>query len=333
MNNSMRYKLGIIGVGGLSGNRILPALASSEDFEVSCIYDIDPKRVEYIARTFSISNPVSSPDKVFNEHLDAVYIATPNSYHVPYAIQALKHGMAVLVEKPCATTLESAESLLLAAKQSGRPVMVAYMSKWNRYNQAALRFIREGRIGKLRTMTADFGCFYMDMNAWRMRRSESGPGALADLGIYPVTTALDIYDAMPVSCSAQAFPAGDPISGDLFISGRVDFSEGRWLQITASFASSACGYTLIGTSGIIHVGASWSQNGKGEIVVCTKQGAEAIVQEEVNPYEEEFRCLKACLDGQPVPKGMSIERGVQDFKVIDALDRSAAQMGAKIMII
>ena len=333
MNKSTRYNLGIIGVGGLAERRILPALASSEDFEVSCIFDIDPKRLEYIAGAFSIPKQVSSPDRFFSEHLDAVYIATPNYAHVPYAIEALKHDMAVLIEKPCAISSTSAEELLQAAKRAKRPALVAYMSKLNRYNQAVLGFVREKRIGKLLAMTASYGFCYNDMNAWRMHRDKSGPGALADIGVYAITTALDLFDEMPVSCSAQAFPAGNPVFGDRFLSGRIEFSGGRWLQVTASFVSPSHGYTLVGTSGVIHAEQTWGQDGKGEITICTEQGLEKIVSEEVNPYEEEFRCLKECLDGHPVPGNMSIERGAQDVKVMEALDRSAAQMGKETMIL
>ena len=332
MNKSARYKLGVIGVGGLAERRILPALASSEDFEVSCIYDADCKRLEQIARSFSIPKAASSPNEFYKERCDAVYIATPNYMHVPYAVQALEHGMAVLVEKPCADTLEAAESLLQVAVKAGRPALVAYMSKWNRYNQTALRLVREKRIGELRTMTASFGFPYGDMNTWRMRREKSGMGAMADLGIYPVTTALDLFDKMPLSCSAQAFPAGNPVFGDRFLSGRIEFSGGRWLQVTASFVNPSHEYTLLGTSGVIHVERTWGQDGKGDITICTEQGLEKVVSEEVNPYEEEFRCLKECLDGHPVPGNMSIERGVQDIKVMEALDKSAAQMGKKISI-
>jgi hypothetical protein len=71
---------------------------------------------------------------------------------------------------------------------------------------------------------------------------------------------------MPVSCTATAYPAGNAEFGDEFLSGRLNFSDGRWMQISTSFLSDTCGYTMVGSKGAIHVEGSWAQSGEGEII-------------------------------------------------------------------
>lgn len=331
MNQKKRYRLGIIGIGVIAETQMLPAVAAVDGYDIIGAYDASRERLEYISKTYSIPG-ASSLDELFAKKCDAVYIATPNCDHVPLAVEALRNNVAVLLEKPCADTLEAAERLAGEAVQSSRPLLIAYMHKWNRHNQKAKQLVLEGRIGELRSFSASFGFFNDDQNIWRLFRKMSGPGALADLGIYPISTALDIFGEMPVSCSATAYPAGSSEYGDEFLSGRLSFSDGRWMHIATSFLSDSCGYTMIGTKGAIHVEGSWAQSGEGEIILCTGRDVEVIKEEVVNPYEQELICLKNCLDGMPVPSFMSVESAVKDISVMSSLDSSAARNGEDVKI-
>jgi predicted dehydrogenase len=224
---------------------------------------------------------------------------------------------------------------LKAAEKYDRPLLVAYMHKWNHYNQKARQLVKDKRIGELCSISAHFGFLNMNLDKWRLFREKSGPGALGDLGIYAISTAMDIFEEMPVSCSAKAYPAGSDEYGDKFLCGRVNFSNGRWLQIDTSFlqVQESCGYTIIGTEGAIHVEGSWFQSGDGDIALCKGNNIELLSEEVVNPYEQELICFKECLDGKPVPSIMSIETAYKDIKVMGALDKSAALMGKEVAII
>jgi len=333
----MSYKIGVVGVGKIVKNRALPELTTLKDFEVTCIYDTDAEQLSHIKDIFNIPKSVSTVDEFFNQPLDAIYVATPHCAHEEYVVRALEKGISVIVEKPCADNLKSAEKMLEASRKSKSVAMVAYMSKWNRTNQRVLELIGKNRIGKLLTMTASFGFFRpLKEKDWRTYRKDGGPGVLADLGIYIITTALDFFGETPVACQANGFPTRGSIFGEKFISGKVDFTKSRWLLLEASWVNPTtkhC-YTLLGDKGVIHIEGSWAQNGVGDITICTQEeGTQKIFEREINPYREEFNCLKKCLDGSPVPHWMSIERAVQDIKVMDALERSAAEMGKEIKII
>ena len=63
--------------------------------------------------------------------LDAVVIAAPTTAHVPLALAAIERGMAVLVEKPLAATVDEAMRIVVAARAAGVPVQVGHVERFN----------------------------------------------------------------------------------------------------------------------------------------------------------------------------------------------------------
>jgi predicted dehydrogenase len=328
---SKEMRLGLVGPGHLTETRVLPALREIPEYQLVGALASSPERTALFADAHGLA-AADSIGGLAAMGCDAVYIATPNVLHAAQAIEALACGMAVLVEKPCADSLAGALELAEACRRTGGVLLVAYMSKWNRHNILASELIRSGRIGELRAFSGSFGFFLADPQGWRLRRDKSGPGALADLGIYEITTALDLFGEMPLSCSGVAYPAGDPVWGDRFFSGRLRFSDGRFAQISASFLSPSCSYTLTGHTGALHVAESWRQNGDAQVVLFADGQPEKLTAEVINPYEAEFRCLLDCLNGQAVPQNLSVRCAVRDMAVLDALDRSAAAGGQEILL-
>jgi len=144
----------------------------------------------------------------------------------PRAIEALSRGLAVLIEKPLADTLAAAGEILQAVHKARRPAMVGYMCKRNVYNQMVLKLVREGRIGRLMSMTVKHCFIAGQREGWRFTRAASGFGILSDTGIYPVMTAYELFAQEPVSVSAFAYPAGDGQWACQYISGTVTFPQG-----------------------------------------------------------------------------------------------------------
>jgi predicted dehydrogenase len=91
--------------------------------------------------------------------LDAVkpqgaIVATPNLLHTPCAVDCLERGVAALVEKPIAHTLESARELVAAQQRTGVPVLVGHHRRHNPINQRAKAIVASGRLGKIVSVTA-----------------------------------------------------------------------------------------------------------------------------------------------------------------------------------
>ena len=129
---------------------------------------------------------------VADPEVDIVYVASPHSHHLAHATLALEAGKHVLIEK--AVTLDADEAIALRdlAASHGLLVMEAM---WTRYLPHMVR-IREivaaGTLGEVRTVIADHTQRISDDPAHRLNALELGGGALLDLGIYPVSFAVDI---------------------------------------------------------------------------------------------------------------------------------------------
>jgi predicted dehydrogenase len=82
--------------------------------------------------------------------VDLVDLCVPNDLHSRLAIQALRAGKPVLVEKPIALTLEEADSMVAAAREAGQSLMVAHVLPFLPEFAFALEAVQSGRYGRLR---------------------------------------------------------------------------------------------------------------------------------------------------------------------------------------
>jgi predicted dehydrogenase len=87
-----------------------------------------------------------------NPAVDAVYIATPPNSHASYAIEAMRAGKPVYVEKPMAKSYAECKEMLQVSKETGIPIYVAYYRRSLPAFLKAKELITDGVIGKLLTV-------------------------------------------------------------------------------------------------------------------------------------------------------------------------------------
>ncbi|HVG35171.1 MAG TPA: Gfo/Idh/MocA family oxidoreductase [Pyrinomonadaceae bacterium] len=108
-----KIKIGIIGAGYIAGVHA-SVLARDERVGITSVYDVDDARAEQLARTTGAQVAPSSDDLI--AACDAVYITTPNTQHTGLAVAAARAGKHVFCEKPMATNLDDAQTVLDAAR-------------------------------------------------------------------------------------------------------------------------------------------------------------------------------------------------------------------------
>jgi len=323
------YRIGIIGAGFLTRHALIDALRAMPDGELAAVLDPRREALDTIAPHCPGALLTTVEDEFFAAGLDAVHVATPNHLHEDHACQAMDRGLAVLVDKPLAHTVESAERIVARANRAGTPAFVGYMSKHNVYNAEARRLVAAGAIGTPLTMVAARLGWRKD--DWRSRPQHSGLGCLTDLGIYPVTTAVDLFDAVPVRCQASAWPVGDPRRTDVYAQATLWFDEHRYLhfETAATFheqpaSAEVATYTVVGDAGIIQVSGAWQMDGLGRLEFCDDNGWHRPELVPVDPYLAQYRLLAACSAGTAaVPPQISLERGVRDLELLYTVADSA----------
>ena len=145
-----RLRVGVIGVGHL-GRHHARILSSLDGARLTATVDPVFERAEEAAKP-SGATPLRDFRDLFGE-VDAVSVAVPTELHHDVAMPFLERGVAVLVEKPMARTLEEADAMIAAAKASGTTLAVGHTERYNPAVAAVMpmvtspRFIEVHRLG------------------------------------------------------------------------------------------------------------------------------------------------------------------------------------------
>lgn len=126
--NPQPIRIGVIGVGNM-GQHHTRVLSLIKDIELVGIADINVERGLDIASKYRIRFFESYQDLL--PHVDAVCIAVPTRLHHPVGIECLQAGVHVLIEKPIASSIDEAESLVNAAAESKSILQVGHIERFN----------------------------------------------------------------------------------------------------------------------------------------------------------------------------------------------------------
>lgn len=141
-----RLKIGIVGAGGIATDRHIPTFQLFHEVVVSHIYDIDAEKAKIVATKFGIEHVCDRYEEMLDA-VDAVVITTPNKFHAPYTVQALKHDVHVMCEKPMALTSEECDAMVEAEARSESILHIAYHYRFMKEAIAAKQIIDQGVIG------------------------------------------------------------------------------------------------------------------------------------------------------------------------------------------
>lgn len=182
MTTTPREKILIIGTGSI-GERHLRCFLTTERADV-CFCEPNDTQRQLIAEKYPAPAYASIEQAVAAEQPTAAVICTPAQTHLPIASQLLRHGMALLIEKPLALSVPEAENFLALSEAHNRPVLVAYVGHQHLPLIAAREALAGGKYGKVRhvvvTQGQNFPTFRPAYREIYYARHESGGGAIQD---------------------------------------------------------------------------------------------------------------------------------------------------------
>jgi len=138
----MSLRVAVIGVGHL-GRHHVRLLAGLEGVDVVGVVDVQRDRADAVATEYGV-RVVASPAALIG-NVDAVVIATPTVTHTAMAMPFVEAGAAVLIEKPIAESVESADRLLAVAARTGATIACGHTERFNPAVDAAAPFITHPR--------------------------------------------------------------------------------------------------------------------------------------------------------------------------------------------
>ena len=178
-----KIKWGVIGSGGIARKRTIPeGIMNADNANLIAVYDINTEANAEVAGEFN-ARAAGSIDELLAADIDAVYIATPANLHHEQVLACARAGKHVLCEKPLGMHPWEAENMDAECKKAGVLLGTAFMIRFHSQHQAALRLIKEGKLGTLTYGRAQMSCWYPPIEgAWRQDPSTGGGGSLMDMG-------------------------------------------------------------------------------------------------------------------------------------------------------
>ncbi|MEK7404238.1 MAG: Gfo/Idh/MocA family oxidoreductase [Acidobacteriota bacterium] len=163
---SDRINIGFIGNGTRGGDGLIKMFLPLPDAQ--CVATCDcfkdrrerwAKRIEdsYAERSGQGSFRGCAPFSDFREllerkEIDAVAIATPDHWHVPAAMAAIRAGKDLYLEKPLGLSINQGKALRAAIRKSGRVFQYGTQQRSSRHIRYGCELVRNGRIGKVHTV-------------------------------------------------------------------------------------------------------------------------------------------------------------------------------------
>ncbi|CAM4410347.1 Gfo/Idh/MocA family protein [Paenibacillus tarimensis] len=210
---SSTIRLGIIGAGAI-GNVHMEVFGRIPDVTLASVTDAYLPLAEQRAKEHTIPVIHQSPQHMLEDpEIDAVVVAVPNKHHAPLAIEALRQGKHVLLEKPMANSADSAREILEAKEQSGRILMLGHQMRWTGLSRALKQHIDKGGLGRIYNAKAGWmrKKGIPGWGSWFTRMNEAGGGPLIDIGVHMLDLALYLMgNPKPVSVYGTTYAEFGP---------------------------------------------------------------------------------------------------------------------------
>lgn len=262
-----RYRVGIVGCGGIAKQKHFPALSRIDDVDMVAFCDIIPERAAAAAAEYGVAGATcyaSYEDMLAKEQLDIVHVLTPNRSHCEITVAALEAGCHVMCEKPMAVTTADAKAMLDATKRTGKKLTIGYQNRFKPESLYLKRACGNGDLGEIyyaqarnvrRRGVPTWGVF-LDAEA-------QGGGPLIDIGTHALDLTLWLMDNHKVKSvigtTYRKLADQVPESGNGF---------GDWDPKEFTVEDSAFGFITMQNGATIQLETSWALN----TLLCTPLG-------------------------------------------------------------
>jgi predicted dehydrogenase/flavin reductase (DIM6/NTAB) family NADH-FMN oxidoreductase RutF len=214
----------------------------------------DPRRTARVARASKADGHFLGMEAAFaDDRIDAVCLALPHDLHRPAVEAALSAGKHVLVEKPIAITLEDADAMIAAAKQSGKVLMVAENMHFRPAVHQAVERINAGDIGEPLYLLVHAGGV-LRPQGWKQDQTRMGGGVVMDIGVHYVRALRMIMGEPDSVYASRAMQVNTRLEGEdsaqLLFSSKAGW-EAHMLLSWASHRGTLPDMVVTGTAGTL----------------------------------------------------------------------------------
>ncbi len=185
----MAFRWGIVGLGSIA-RQFATGLKSAPGAELAAVGSRSQEKADTFGAEFGAARCHGSYEALAADpDVDAVYVASPHPMHKADALLCLRHGKAVLCEKPFTINAAEAEEVIGAARANNVFLMEAMWTRFLPAVQRVRELVREEAVGDIQFVQADFGFRAGFDPKSRLFDPALGGGGLMDVGVYCISFA------------------------------------------------------------------------------------------------------------------------------------------------
>jgi predicted dehydrogenase len=269
---------GIIGCGNVTELKSGPAFNKVEHSRLVAVMRRNAILAQDYAQRHGVPKWYSDATELINDtEVNAIYIATPPDTHCSYAIQAMRAGKPVYVEKPMARNYQECQEMIRVSEETGMPLFVAYYRRTLPAFLKVKELVADGIIGKPLTINLRLHKAYGERDqfpekqTWHTNPKIAGAGHFYDLASHqfdfldfafgPITEVKGIAKNI-----AGYYSAEDTVSAAFAFNSGVT-GTGSWCFVVDKGAEEDT-IEIAGTKGIL----SFSSFQHGDVTLTTPEG-------------------------------------------------------------
>ena len=309
------HTLAIIGFGGMGGWHAQNIMERVPELKLKGAFDIRPEALDK-AREMGLY-AYESLDEVLNDpEVDIVTIATPNNFHKPLAIKALRAGKNVISEKPVTLNAAELEEIIAVRDETGKLFSVHQNRRWDKDYAIIKKILADGTIGTPYFIESRVQGSRRAMHGWRSYKVNGG-GMLLDWGVHLLDQLMNMIDSPVISVDAHLL--------SLFIKIMIRFGNGlsALIEMATNCLINHPRWHVCATDGTCVID-DWSC--KGRIVKLNTdeqmEWADDIVYTEAGPTRTMAPRPKQTMQELPLPEVVS-DWACYYRNIMDTLDGKA----------
>jgi len=316
-------RVGIIGAGGV-GKTHLRAWATN-GITPTAIADANPELLAAVIAGYGGQPYAGGVDLIASGSVDIVSICTPPAFHADLAVAALDAGMAVLCEKPLATSVGDAERVAEAVERTGALFAMGFCHRFQPHVEALKAMIDGGELGVIREFRNRFAGHLANVEqTWFSNPQIAGGGVLADTSIHSI----DLFrylvgDPIHIHALTSVCESGLGPSLDVEDTGVIVLrSAGGVLGVIESSWRTPAGEWTLAVHGT--GGSAIVDYADLTLRACPKGGEWAdVAVEDGDRFDREIAAFIACWRGEDIPRA-TIADGVAATRILNAAYRAAS---------
>lgn len=187
-----KFRWAYIGSGNIANSTAKDIMKG--DHMITSVYSRNFEKAKNFAKKYNACAFDDFETAVNRDDVDAVYIATPHTSHVDYAVRAMRLGKPVLCEKPVGVSIHDVDILIETAKETNTYFCEAM---WTWFSDVALtvkKWVQNSEIGEIKEVVINYAFPGIMMpKTSRVLTPDTAGGALLDIGIYPITYCYNLF--------------------------------------------------------------------------------------------------------------------------------------------